>query len=171
MFLGIEEERADLNMNTMIIDSFEGYCQEVIIPALKEDAANGRWKSIAPSSFLTEKGQNYYVIFVDYVVENILVLRLSLCGVLEKNDTFVINCKCQFTNSVPDEEQRIEAIISKCYHEFVNMGFGVSELNYGLCVWASLSEEEGQYVVDGIEDPYDLYSTFIDIIETATKTL
>ena len=36
---------------------------------------------------------------------------------------------------------------------------------------SSLSEEEGQYVVDGIEDPYDLYSTFIDIIETATKTL
>ena len=39
MFLGIEEERADLNMNTMIIESFEGYCQEVVIPALKEDAA------------------------------------------------------------------------------------------------------------------------------------
>jgi hypothetical protein len=51
------------------------------------------------------------------------------------------------------------------------MGFGVSELNYGLCVWASLSEEEGQYLVEDVEDPYDLYSTFIDIIETATKTL
>ena len=171
MFLGIEEERADLNMNTMIIDSFEGYCQEVIIPALKEDAANGRWKSIAPSSFLTEKGQNYYVIFVDYVVENMLVLRLSLCGVLEKDNTFVINCKCQFVNNAKDEEQRIEAIISNCYQEFVNMGFGASVGSNGLCVWASLSEEEGQYVVDGIEDPYDLYSTFIDIIETATKTL
>lgn len=158
-------------MSVTVIDSFGVYCQEVIIPALKEDAANGRWKSIAPSSFLTEKGQNYYVIFVDYVVENILVLRLSLCGVLEKNDTFVINCKCQFTNSVPDEEQRIEAIISNCYQEFVKMGFGASVGSNGLCVWASLSEEEGQYVVDGIEDPYDLYSTFIDIIETATKTL
>lgn len=155
----------------MVIDRFETYCQEVIIPALKEDTANGRWKSIAPSSFFTEKGQNYYVIFVDYVVENMLVLRLSLCGVLEKNDTFVINCKCQFTNSVPDEEQRIEAIISNCYQEFVNMGFGASVGSNGLCVWASLSEEEGRYVVDGIEDPYDLYSTFIDIIETATKTL
>jgi hypothetical protein len=158
-------------MSVTVIDSFGIYCQEVIIPALKEDAANGRWKRIAPSSFLTEKGQNYYVIFVDYVVENMLVLRLSLCGVLEKNDTFVINCKCQFTNSVPDEEQRIEAIISNCYQEFVNMGFGASVGSNGLCVWASLSEEEGQYVVDGIEDPYDLYSTFIDIIETATKTL
>ena len=153
----------------MIIDSFEVYCQEVIIPALKEDAANGRWKSIAPSSFLTEKGQNYYVIFVDYVVENMLVLRLSLCGVLEKDNTFVINCKCQFVNNAKDEEQRIETIKPQCYHKFVNMGFGVSELNYGLCVWASLSEEEGQYLVEDVEDPYDLYSTFIDIIETATR--
>ena len=171
MFLGIEEERTDINMNTVIIDSFEGYCQEVIIPALKEDAANGRWKRIAPSSFLTEKGHNYYVIFVDYVVENMLVLRLSLCGVLEKDDTFVINCKCQFVNNAKDEEQRIETIKPQCYHKFVNMGFGVSELNYGLCVWASLSEEEGQYLVEDVEDPYDLYSTFIDIIETATNTL
>lgn len=154
-----------------IIDNFETYCQEVIIPALKEDAATGRWKGIAPSAFLTEKGQIYYVIFVDHVVENMLVLRLSLCGVLEKDNTFVINCKCQFVNNAKDEEQRIEAIKTRCYHKFVNMGFGVSEVSYGLCVWASLSEEEGQYPVEDVEDPYDLYSTFIDIIETATKTL
>lgn len=155
----------------MIIDSFEGYCQEVIIPALKEDAANGRWKGIAPFSFMTEKGNDYYVIFIDYIIENLLVLRLSLCGVMEKNNTFAINCKCQFVNSEHDEKQRIDDVKTNCYREFVNMGFGVSEGICGFCVWASLSEEEGQYVVDGIEDPYDLYSTFIDIIETATKTL
>jgi hypothetical protein len=160
-----------------IINEFEVYCKEMIIPFMKEDAEDGRWKGIISSCFKTEKCNDHFIIFVDYTVGNDLMLQLSLCGVLEGNNSFNIFCKCNFNNNASAEgihkqiELKTENIKEMCIKEFQKAGFGVSTGSHELRVWASLSEPDGQYIVSDIEDPYDLFSTFIDIVDKILLTL
>lgn len=160
-----------------IINEFEVYCKEMIIPFLIEDAEDGRWKGIISSCFKTEKCNDHFIIFVDHTVGNDLLLRLSLCGVLEGYNSFRIFCKCHFNNNASVEgihkqiEHKTENIKEMCIKSFHETGFGVSTEIHELRVWASLSEPDGQYNVDDIEDPYDLYSTFIDIVDKVLLTL
>jgi len=151
-----------------IIDSFEGFCQEMIIPALKEDAANGRWEGVSPSNFHEDKGDNYYVVFLNHVVNDKFTVQLGLWGMMEDNNSFVVNCKCLFANEGPVDiqiEEEKKDFMKNCSLAFSHMGFGVEQTEEGFCVWASLDEEDGEYVVTNVDNPYSLYSTFIDVIE------
>ena len=31
-----------------------------------------------------------------------------------------------------------------------------------MCAWASLDEEDGQYIVEDVKNPYELYAFFLD---------
>ena len=44
------------------------------------------------------------------------------------------------------------------------MGFGIEQKEEGFCVWASLDEEDGEYLVPNVDNPYTLYSVFLDVI-------
>lgn len=150
-----------------IIDSFEGFCQEMIIPALKEDAANGRWEGVSPSNFHEDKGDNYYVVFLNHVVKDMFTVQLGLWGMMEDNDSFVVNCKCLFVDDGPVDiqiEEEKKDFMKNSSLVFSHMGFGIEQTEEGFCVWASLDEEDGEYVVPNVDNPYALYGVFLDVI-------
>lgn len=160
-----------------IIDEFESYCRDYVLPLLVDDILKGRWKGVVLSSInehkLDDKLDTLYILQLECVVDRELSLLLSLWGVLEDN-VLNICCKCHFLNQSQNEEsllhinQRIEEITETCKLEFLKKGFGVKELDQYLCVWASLGEPDGRYVVNGIDEPYDLFSTFIDEMINST---
>ena len=150
-----------------IIDSFEGFCQEMIIPALKEDAANGRWEGVSPSRFHEDKGGDYYVVFLNHVVNDKFTVQLGLWGMMEDNNSFVVNCKCLFVDDGSDDiqiEEEKKDFMKNCSLAFSHMGFGIEQKEEGFCVWASLDEEDGEYLVPNVDNPYTLYSVFLDVI-------
>lgn len=162
---------------TSIIDSFGGFCHEEILPALKEVAASGRWEGITPSSFNEDKGDDYYAIFLNYAAKDIFTLQLGLWGHMEENNTFAINCKCMFVDenaekydrAVIEEEKKV--FLTNCFTVFDIMGFGVEVREEGFCAWASLDEEDGEYVVPNVEDPFSMYCVFLGVIVEVVKRM
>ena len=146
-----------------IIENFEKYCQSEVIPALKEDAEEGWWEGITGSSFKTERGEDYYTIYTDYSLANLFVIRLSLWGVLEDDKRFLINCKATVVCKQVGDDY-IAVFIEGCRKLLSKWGFGVSSQGSSLCAWASLDEDDGEYNVEDVNTPYELYSFFIDII-------
>ena len=159
------------------IDSFEGFCQKEILPALKEVAASGRWEGITPSCFHKEKDDDYYAIFLNYAAQDIFTLQLGLWGQMEENKTFAINCKCMFVDdnekkydrAVIEEEKKV--FMANCSTVFDIMGFGVEVREEGFCAWASLDEEDGEYVVPNVEDPFSMYCVFLGVIVEVVKRM
>lgn len=157
-----------------IIDGFEGFCQEEIIPALKEEAANGRWEGITPSSFHEDKGEDYYVIALNYAVRDLFTVQLGLWGQQEEDNTFVVNCKCVFVDDGQSDkniEEEKDVFLTNCSMLFNYIGFGVEDRKEGICVWASLGEENGEYEVPNVDNPYALYCMFLSLIVDVIKRM
>ena len=148
-------------MNKEIIEEFEKYCQKEVLPALREDAEEGWWKGISETSFKTERGDDYYTVYVDYPLAELFNVTLSLWGVLEKEKTLVINCKATFSSEKVGNDH-IKVLIDGFCKFISEWGFGVSSHGASMCVWASLDEEEGQYNVEYVKNPYELYAFFLD---------
>lgn len=144
-----------------VIDEFEKYCQEEVIPALKENAEEGWWKGISESSFKTEKGDDYYTIYVDYPLAELFEVRLSLWGVLVEGKTLITNCKATFSSDKVGEDH-IKVMIDGFCKFISEWGFGVSSHGSTICAWASLDDEDGQYKVEDVKTPFELYAFFLD---------
>ena len=98
-----------------------------------------------------------------------LAQGISFKEAMAGEDYFVDDNEKKYDRAVIEEEKKV--FMTNCSTVFDIMGFGVEVREEGFCAWASLDEEDGEYVVPNVEDPLSMYCVFLGVIVEVVKRM